>query len=214
MAPSEAGAPGLSAPATDVSIAGGISLYVPGPYLTDGIAFDRCGAVETIGPPATDRIRYTVVLAGADAPEERTFGVSVPEARLLPFDVGDVVHVRIGVRRIQIHAVLSGIVTDQAGRLLLGFSGEGDTTWAPGWSVAMGPITERIGSVRGHVLDVAYLGTRGRTAETAFVRLRTSDGSWLVLGSARTLARSRRGGPVVPPHDFSPYSTFAVLRER
>jgi hypothetical protein len=44
------------------------------------------------------------------------------------------------VRFIRIHRIIEALVTDAAGKVLVGTSADGDASFAPGWSVKVGGV--------------------------------------------------------------------------
>lgn len=178
---------------------------------------DLAGCVQAIAPPAEPGHGTRIDLRDA-AGEIQSFFIRIPDPIVLPFTVGDDLVVRTASAVLGIHLVQHAMVATADGELLIGQSGDGDASYAPGWSVdvrsiARGPTQPGSGGGIAARIDLwVVLGHQGRTARVtanAWRRLATPDGSWWVSGNAQ----GWEPGKPIPP-DASTYHAYTVVRER
>ena len=137
-------------------------------------------------------------------------GVALPRGAKLPIVVGQRLDVRTRFEVRGIHPVAHATVIDSdTGALLLALSGAGDPSWAPGWSVALGP--ER-GRSRGRIdfwVELSVSDHCIRVAGNQWSELETPSARWLVCGHAVGWDPTQ---PLMP--DASSYHCYELLRVR
>jgi hypothetical protein len=183
-----------------------------------GADLQACAAVERLQPGADpagySREDYTtVVLAGEGSEERRSFLVRPPDGGGLPFGLGDVLSVRIGVRQIRIHQIVHGTIADAAGRLLLAVSGDGDPSWAPGWRLELlevaktqAPTNPGGAERREHVVGLSTRGRVARVVPQACRQLEVDGARWWIMAAAIRYGEGTR----LP--DSSEYVQYELLR--
>jgi len=182
----------------------------PGEGVTSGAW--QCGRVTSISPGDKGK---RVVLLALGSPATISLDVRLPPEVPLPFAIDDHIAVRVVVRHIRIHRVVEATLVDDAGRLLLGVSEDGDAAFAPGWRIEKGAVTKtykphmRGGAKRrDHGLVMTYGDKGAFTKPGGWRKLVTRDGTFLVSGRAESWTDGPR------PPDASSYSTYAIVRLR
>jgi hypothetical protein len=154
-----------------------------------------------------------IELDSSGAGLERSFRLLATRMDLLPFKAGDVIWAKIDCTRGGWHLVCDLVLRDAAKKLLLIISGSGDAALAPDWKIEPGRVLreqKRTGGERSVRRELGLsMSHAGRTALTdhRWRRLVTSDGVWLLTGSAVAWEGTR-------PPDAVNYTTYAIMRSR
>ncbi len=157
--------------------------------------------------------RWRVVLSGPGPVDDRSFLLELPENVPLPLSVGDVIGATLNLKVVKIHRTLEGTIVDEKGKLLLGFSQDGNASFAPGWTFSRGRV---VSTDKPHAADGARrqthrvkLGYQGKVADAepnTWRKLATDDGEWVVVGSAVSWTQGK-----LPP-DAGDHASFTVVR--
>ena len=143
-----------------------------------------------------------------DDPSGRLLVVWLPSGATLPIAIGQQLDLRVRFEVRGIHLIAHASVVDHAsGTVLLACSGTGDPTWAPGWSIAVGPERGRSGGRIDHWVELHVADHHACVAGNEWRRLATPSGSWLICGHAVAWDPSQ---PLVP--DASTYHCYELIR--
>ncbi|MFW5739415.1 MAG: hypothetical protein ACOC1F_03515 [Myxococcota bacterium] len=169
-----------------------------------------CNVVQSLQQQG-DKTRF--VLAGSEPEEQRAFEVRMPSRLGLPFSQGDRIRVHVRVRVLEIHRVIEALVTDAAGGLLLGHSGDGQDAFAPGWQVEVGRIQTTDeppipGGARRQSRNVRFVrgAQAANVAPGTWRQLRTPGGNFVLSGTAVRWTEGPR------PPDASSWTSFTIVR--
>lgn len=175
------------------------------------------GKVTALTPgtmPAPDAVSYeptgSLVITAADG---RMVELGLRGSGTLAVAIGDEVMVKWRTQHMGIHTVSDIGLVDRNHRVIYASSGNGDVTFAPGWSIESKGVAERDSPhMRGGARQESRWLAVARGDATAVVqqsegarRLVTEDGEYAVSGSAVTWSAGK-----LPP-DASSYETFGVV---
>lgn len=170
------------------------------------------GAVVSVQPWRRHEIPdwWIVELAGAGAPEARTFVAMADSRAGLPLRVGEAIRATIDCTRGGWHYVCDGAVATAAGELLFASSGSGEDGAAPGWRL-VGHSANGVanGDRLQHTLELEHAGGRTTTALSGWTSVLAPDGEWLVTGGFSEWDPQR---PRLP--EAVDFTTYAITRVR
>lgn len=191
-----------------------LSIHVP-PGKRQPIAID--GTIDAMRPPRGPNglDPWTEVVVQPAGAKTEFYLLHAPDALVLPFTVGDRVHVEIDCRKGGWHRVCDGKIVEAATRrVLVIISGSGDEEVAKGWKVERGPVaTSEIHPGKERVVEHTHALTFSseRASVTAlphqWTRVLVHGRSYLVQG-----AETAWEGP--PPPDARDHREFAIVLER
>jgi hypothetical protein len=195
-------------PSTAVDVgAGWVEAY--GPFQEE----QHRGRVTAIHPPAAPGEPARIAVTEPRG-QVRMLTVRLPTKCTVPLAVGEEILVCLHVEVQGIHPITDVMIRTAAGELRIAMSQSGDPSFAPGWTVEVGPVAEVPGSgtrrAASRVLRWMMLGYRGYTAwvrGNLWRRLETPEGSWLLTGDVEEWVP---GGPL--PADARGHETFTILR--
>ena len=170
------------------------------------------GTVVSVQPWRRPEISgwWIVELAGAGAPDARSFVATAESRESLPVRVGEALRATIDCSRGGWHYVCDGAVATASGELLFASSGSGADGVAPGWRL-VGHSARGVanGDRLQYTLELEHAGGRTTTARSGWTSVRAPDGEWLVTGAFSEWNPRR---PRVP--EAVDYTTYAITRVR